>query len=327
MVQRNARCQLPFCSFKVAILSVGALLLIGGGPVAAATLFATTLWGSGTVADLQSRAAGTWETALSPTNATLMSGAFQDGVTYTANATSIADVAGSVTFHTLASLSSADYLVGPGLVSDATALAGLGDTLVVTSATRSGAGSLQFSMTYDGTLGASSSAGSMSANAFGVVCPGLTGCPPGAPENKIATLALLAGGVSTVSGTSIIGSIPFIYDRPLDISLYLVINALFFGPLDSTVNVSTDFSNTASLGPIGVFDSFGQRDLSARIISQGGGVNYAVATPEPATWAMLVAGFSAIGAILRYRRRRRSLLARPAVLDRPEAEALGLAWA
>ena len=283
------------------------LAVLLGTSLLATSAQAADLFAQSAVVDRTDFSIGQADTQFSATDATSSINASLYGLSGAASARSVADFTG-ISLHAQSSLSGV-YTDATGRTPVAVSLAGLYGTFVVTSAGQSGVGYIDFSVLVDGTVSGSTTGGTVAGNAFGVLCPELitvSGC--GAGSGALSTTLASADGPTAsapANGLANLGMLSFTYGTPFDLSLYLVENAFAFPTLGATASIDVDFANTAVLQPLRVFNAAGALDTGA-IVQDASDPSFRLATavPEPATWAQMLLGFLALGALLRNRRGR-----------------------
>lgn len=282
-------------------VGVGALLGIAHG-AQATTFFAGTVF-----EDFSSTPA---QATTGSANASESYSEDSGGIAFLGSATSAVST-GGISFHMLSSLSGTDSSTTPPFQTfiDSSSIAGIADTITVNNPSLTGMeGAIAISFGYNGTVGSSGGAYSF-ANGYGVACNegydiNLCIDATALQTNELLGIIGPEAAVESGSGVAAIGEIPFIYGTPLNISIYLVGNASEYPAYGSSVNVYTDFADTAYLEPFAVYSN-GMLDKAATITSDTGGLAYLVAVPEPATWATTMMGLFGVGAVLRGRRKLR----------------------
>lgn len=133
---------------------------------------------------------------------------------------------------------------------------------------------------------------------------GVAAPPPGTTTNYASVL----GGGKIVLTTPQISRLSFYMGSP---DAYNQVRFNYAGGgfdiLDGTALAGGAFNGDQSVGRRMSYDFNGQKVTSVEFTSTGNSFefdNLASAVPEPATWAMLIAGFMGVGAVLRRHRRR-----------------------
>ncbi|WP_293682751.1 PEPxxWA-CTERM sorting domain-containing protein [uncultured Phenylobacterium sp.] len=185
-------------------------------------------------------------------------------------------------------------------------LAGFRDHIVISSDGLTGSsGTILFQLDYDGILaGLGGDGGGYGTSVYAVVCEDYIGCSDTSPQSQLFSLDQLYGvsdDTKSVDDSASIG-LQFTFGTPFDATLYLGAAAGVLGAAGSSAGAISDFAHTATLGPARVLDANGRLVGGATVSSTDSDYSYAVAVPEPATWALMIGGFGLAGASLRRRR-------------------------
>lgn len=182
----------------------------------------------------------------------------------------------------------------------AVGVAGFTDHIVINGAGLSGTtGYLSLRLDYDGVLTSNGGGAGNFADAFGVACDDYANCTNSQVEVVDLAGIYASSGTQNIAASASLGQLQFTFGTPFDVFAYLLVRAGAGGSAGFSPSAMADFAHTATLGPAAILDGSGRRVAGVTVASVDSDYRYAVAVPEPTSWALMIVGFGAVGAAIR----------------------------